>query len=552
MATNLASKAAATRISIVGQGAIMQLLLGGILGANILTMSVMNFLEAPPRLIPPIYFACMAAICLVMTPRLPALPALSRRQHLICLAFAVALFLPRITYLLEVSLGYSVTPVGDDTLHIQHLVSIVQTPTFPPKSTFDPAQYLSYYYAPWMLGAAIYELGILSTIKQALAITVLTYCLLFSYAVMYASRLLFTDKALQRAFCIICITYGGFDFFYWLSTLTFVPSHSAWWALEFGFILQYSNFIVLTLWVQQHTLAALAIFYTLLITSRSSGTSTGVLAGIFCLSALYSSVFVVIGAIPLLLWQHARIKPAASTLLAAALTFFVVCIPLWWLYLGKSAGVGFQLFYELTPFWQSHKRAAFLVFLLVISLQYGPLLLGSGFSAIREPNIYRSTLLLGCVVFLLSTFFVSFTVGNNYAMRGSIVSTFTLIYLATPALHRWIGTAQRPWARFLIAGYFLGGLLEYTSFTRNAWIGLFQSNTPLRAEILRFNEGVSRVDPRDLALRAETSARDWYLLERARPAKLHVSDDDVATMGTDSDYRVTLDRLFHGKRQVAN
>jgi hypothetical protein len=523
----------------------LQILFGAVVGANVLTMSGMNFWETPTKYLSVVYLTCMIAVSALMVRHVPDLPRLTKRQHGFCLLFGVALFLPRWPYLMEGFLGYAMNPLGDDIWHLQEMSSIVHTPVFPPRSTYDSSQYLSYYYAPWVLGAALYETGLLSTVKQALGITVLVYCLFFSYGVMYASRIAFSDARLRTVFLVVCVMYGGFDFFYWLSGLTILPSHSEWWAAEFGISVQYSNFFTLSLWVQQHTLSALVIAYTLHITSRFECLATRVLAGMFFLSALFSSIFVSIGATPLVIWYF-TVHKLTRKALTTALTFLVFSMPLWWIFLGKPKGIGFGFFEELDPFWMSHRRAAFLVFLFIISLELMPLLATSFVSVIRERLISRAILFGLSTLFLISTFFISFRVGANYPMRGSIIPIFTLAYLATPVISEWFRNVRSAPLRVLTTAYLLGGILEYAQFWRMSLIELAESKTELNADILHFNEDSQRISAADVAIRAESAGYSWYLIERQRPARQrqHMIEDDIATMGSDNPYRITVSKMF--------
>jgi hypothetical protein len=528
---------------------IVPLAIASVLGANVMTMSLMNFFEIETKYISPLYLFCALAVTALLFNRIPEPPALARRVHILCLAFGIILFLPRFPYLIEGLLGYSVNMYGDDSQHLQMMSSLAHTPAFPPKSTFDNSRFLSYYYAPWMLGAAIYASGIVSTVKEALGLSVLVYCTLFSYAAVYGSRIALKDARLQTIFLVLAILFGGFDFFYWLSNLTVIPQHSEWWALEFGFTIQYSNFFTLVLWVQQHLLAAVAILYALLL-ATSRGAPLRILAGVLLLSGFFSSPFVCLGGIPLFGWYFIQARLLTSLTIIVP-TFLVLSVPLWWIFLGKAAPVGFKLFGPLSPFWMEHKKAAFLVFLLIVTLELFPLLAASSVSITRDRKPSRAILLLLTGLFLLSTFFFEFSLGSNYAMRGSIVPILTLTYLATPTISIWLRHVRSIPFRILVTGYLLGGILEYAEFWRGSMIAFAQSNTQFNVAVLRFNEGQSRATGADLARLAEGSDGAWYLIERARPRKEHIDEDDVLSMGSDNPYRATASKFldFHRHRQ---
>src|SRR5690348_5429329 len=94
---------------------------GSILGANILTMSTMNFFESPTKYIAVIYATFMLLMIILLRQCRFEYPLLTKREHLFCVAFALILFLPRFPYLVEGLLGYAVIPIGDDPFHIPDL-----------------------------------------------------------------------------------------------------------------------------------------------------------------------------------------------------------------------------------------------------------------------------------------------------------------------------------------------------------------------------------------------------------------------------------------------
>src|SRR5262249_40312936 len=144
------------------------------------------------------------------------------------------------------------------------------------------------------------------------------------------------------------------------------------------------------------------------------------------------------------------------------------------------------------------------------------------------------------------TFFLEFSIGANYAMRGSILPIFTLTYLATPVISGWLSQIRSIPLYALVAAYLLGGVSEYASFCRMSMLGFFQSNTPFNALVLKFNQGDSRVNRADLALRAQSieDGFGWYLLERNRPTKQHINGGDLLSMGGDNPYRITASTII--------
>src|SRR5581483_11026273 len=388
---------------------------GAVCGANILTMSAMNFFEVPTRFISVFYLAFLVLTTLLMLRCKLDYPLLSQREHLLCTTFALAFFLPRIPYLFESVIGYSLLPVGDDWFHIPDLASVIHTERFRPRSTYDSSQYLAYYYAAWIPGAAIYYTGLISTVKQALALTKLLYSFFIVYFPVYSSKVLFPEQKYRTAFLFLCFLYGGFDFFYWASSLDFVPRHSEWWAEDFGFEVQFSNFFTLSLWTPQHFLAGLSILFGLYVISVSESALAQALSGLFFLSGLFSSPFTTLGTIPLVIWYLVRFgKMRALTL--SAVVFTAISMPLWWILLGNDH-VGLIFFGALASNWIEHKPTAFAVFVLVILLELGPLITAAAYTAkqngwLRWPFVVSSS-------YILSTFFIFYH--SNYSMRGSII-----------------------------------------------------------------------------------------------------------------------------------
>ena len=523
-----------------------------VVGANILSMSLMNLFEIETRYTTFLYFMCAALVVILFVKTGVKFPALERNEHILCIALAVVLFIPRLAYVFESSLGYVVNTVGDDSLHLQEMVSIIKTPRFPPRSTFDASKYLSYYYAPWMLGAAFYWTGLLSTVKQALAVQSLIYGAFATYSIVYASKMLFFEARLQRTFLIICILYGGFDFIYWLLNFSYIPVHSEGWAEDLGFVLEYSNFFTLALWVPQHLIAAIAVCFSLYVIASSNATSAAALCGLFLLSALFSSVFVVLGAAPFIAWFFLRHRLFRSIPVAAA-TFFVFLVPLWWIFLGRTTTTGFRLFGELFAFWQSNKRAAFLVFLLILSLELMPLMAAALASVRRRPNLLWPFAL--SVLFLSSTYLVSFGIGPNYSMRGAIIPTFVLSYLAVPALCEWWSKPSSRWLLVVLPAYFLGGVLEYAWFVTDSLTSLSKSNTELNAVVLELNQEKSAVSVATINERfgASDRALAWYLLEgkgwpKERSAEYDPFDAEITNV--DVGYRITAVRVARWLRSL--
>lgn len=522
----------------------MGVIFGSVLGANILSMSIMNFFEMRTALVPVVYLACIAPMILLMFRCRIEYPTLTRKEFLFCGAFASILLLPRISYFFEGVLGYALIPIGDDLFHIPGLASIINTDRFPPRSSYDSSEYLGYYYAAWMPAAVLYHAGLAATIKQSLALLEWAYLFFIVYFAVAASKVLFDDRGLRRTFLVVCFLYGGFDFLYWASSLNFEPRHSEWWANDFGFELQFSNFFTLTLWTPQHFLAALSILFGLYVLCRSEGRLAHALSGLFFLSGVFSSPFSVLGTIPLVLWYVLKSGKLRATL-TPAVVFAAVSLPLWWVLI-EDDHVGFRFLGALVDdLWIKHSRAAFAVFLLVLTLELGPLIAAATYFVKR--NIQWRWPFALSTLYLISTFFCWYHA--NYSMRGSIVPIFTLVFLATPVIHAWYRSLPPLWLKVVAASFLLGGVLEYASFNKTAILNLGRSDTPFNKAAFESNVSSDKMVSKELIDQASAYPYyGWQLLEKSKPVKKsHITIDEARLMHPDNRYRLTFSSLRRSK-----
>jgi hypothetical protein len=530
------------------------LVIGAVLGANVLTMSVANFFEVPTTAVPLIYAASLAACARLFVRSGVNYPSLSRREHLLCVAVGLTLFLPRAPYLLEGVLGYAVNAAcPDDWSHIQELASMVYSDRYPIRTTFDPEKLLGFYYAAWVPGAAVFSaapwFGAVSTVKLALGLTLLLYSVCFAYATAYAAKILFAERRLQVTFAVAVLLYGGFDFLWWLARDYPVPTTGAeWWSMEFGFFLQFSNFITLAQWVPHHLVAAVAIAFALFLMHGSTRKSGWLLAGLLFLSGVFSSAFVALGAVPLVAWFFARHR-SLEAIATMTGVFVIFSVPLWWIYLGKG-DVGFRIFGALMPERRADPLGAVGPFLMVMLLEFLPLLVAA-FAALRDRTA-SAGLFAGAIAYLLSTFVVAYSGFNNYAMRGAIVPIFTLTFLAVPAVAVWWRSGPA-FVRALLAVYLLGSPLAYAAFARGAAEAFETSRTEFNAAALESNAGPEAVTDPALVERSAQHPMGWYLLEKSKPSKKErIEEIDLELMTSDSRLRLTLARLLVGFRPSAD
>lgn len=527
---------------------VVPLMIGAVLGANVLTMSVANFFEVPTTAIAFIYAASLAVCAWLFVRSGVAFPSLSSREHLLCLAVGLVLFLPRAPYLLEGVLGYAVNAAcPDDWSHIQELASMVYSDRYPVRTTFDREKLLGFYYAAWMPGAAASSAGVVSTVKLSLGLTILLYSVCFAYAIAYMAKILFAERQLQVTCVVAVLLYGGFDFLWWLVRDYPVPTTQAeWWTMEFGFFLQFSNFITLAQWVPHHLVAAVAIAFALFVMHGATRMSAWLFAGLLFLSAVFSSAFVALGAVPLVAWffvRHSSVK-AVATMTAV---FVVFSVPLWWIYLGKEE-VGFRILGALSPERRAHPLGAVGVFLIVMLLEFLPLLVAA-FAALKN-RAAPAGLLAGAVAYLLSTFVLAYSGFNNYAMRGSIVPIVTLTFLAVPAVAAWWRNGSVLGPLFVV--YLLGSPLAYAAFARGAVEAFATSRTEFNAAALGSNTGPEAVTDPALVERSAQQPMGWYLLEKDKPSRKEpIEEIDLELMTSDSRLRFTLARLVDALRRAS-
>lgn len=464
---------------------------------------------------------------------------------------------PRLSYLLEPLLGYSVgAACWDDWWHIQEFSSIVYTDRFPPKESFTNEKFLSFYYSSWMLGSAIFLSGVLSTVKQAMFVSHLIYNFLLIYAVFISASVLFKkSQTAGYAFIGLVVFYGGFDFFYGGAIflhnllvnrqLDFV--HAEWWAHRLGFHLQYSNFFTLLSWTPHHSMSAAAsLFGAFCLVRGRQGLAASTAAGLSFSFALFSSAFVVIGAAPVVLWVICRYRVAWDSIAAALCVATAVSLPVIWIYLGRS-DPGFEWFVGMASFWSDHKYLGFFAFLLVVTLEFFPVLL----CLARDNDKKERGLLLASLVVIISTFFLSYHGTGNYTMRATIVPILALHYAAAPIFAKSIDLIKtRIYLLLLITPFFLGGVWEYMSFTQNALkSALLVGDFQIRA----YASNRTHHAPVGELLVEESYEHEygWYLLENRKPgAKRVLAGSDMELMGNDTVYRLTYRRVVNSLNRL--
>lgn len=521
----------------------LQLGIFAIWPACIMTASAMNFFEASTGVLPWVFAACVVLGFALLLKLRDAIPEFSPGEAGFVLLGALVLVLPRLGYVLEPVLGASVNAVGwDDWWHIQEMASLVYSDSYPPASTFVQDAFLSFYYAPWMFGAALHSSGVLVTLKQAMFFnSLMVYLFVLSVAVL-AARVLFRESAiLRRIFLGLLIFYGGAEFFFWLIKDPWLLPHREWWARAvFGAHLQYSGFFTLAMWVPHHlvgAVSAVCALYFIVAVPRLWG---GVGGGVFLAFSAFASVFALIGAVPLWLWMFwrhwRRLWNFATALLVAA----VLGLPLIWMYIGRSEEAGFRLF---GAFRDMFLPLSLIVFLIIICIEFLPVVLGSRWVLRNGHSTQKMAFLLGSL-FIASTWVIAYTGSNNYAGRGSIISIWMLLFAVTPFFREIFTGRFGRWARIAVIPFLLGGLTEFAHMGKNGYISL-TSIDHLNRLAYEVNAQPGAMVPQGVPAPLAAVDHGWYLIEKRKPQdKAQLGPLDHEIINTDNRYRVSLPILL--------
>ena len=487
--------------------------------ANFLTMLAMNAGRVYTHWLPFLYFLALAAVSfpvfngnLIPPVHADHLPMQKQRQ-LTILALVAACFLAcvRLPYLMEGLFHHAIGPiVYDDTWHFQEINSLVHSVRYPAQCSLIQNRYFSLYYAPWMLIAALYLAIPVKgfTIKAAFAIGCAIYQLLICLTLLYIGFM--RARSLRQLYWAIYITacWAGLESIF---SLMYYLQRNPQWLLESGMPIQLPIFFSGIVWAPHHMTAAIALLLCWHIWDMALKKSWRVVGccSILIAYTFYSSVFVFLGALPLGLYVAAMaVQRYQRPVLAIACLSSALIWPLLWIYLGKSHDVRFMIPFiqnakGLFPFmteehfhWLFHHSAfttavvngtivGFFVFLLFICLNFGLHL----FSLVHySEKLDRSSIALVAIAgaFIVSTYFIGFPEGDNYASRGYIVPIIVLGWICAGLLPP---IRARSWAAL---GLFLGafGLIHegFQTYKHALYIAQTPLSVPYGQEILRINQ----------------------------------------------------------------
>jgi hypothetical protein len=424
-----------------------------------------------------------------------------RRLTLLVLSITVLMAAARLPYLLEGHLHHLVgSVVYDDTWHFQEINSLAHSAQYPAHCSLIPARYFSLYYAPWMMIVAIYLAIPLHgfTIKAAFAIGCAIYQFLLCMTLLYVgiargqSR-----KQLYWAIYLVACWAGMESFF---SAMYYLQRSPA-WLLASETPIHFPSLFTGILWAPHHATAAVALILCWHIwgTAQEKGWSLFAACSVLLAYAFYSSVFVFLGALPFAAYFLLRTAPASyKGLLVVTCASSLLIWPLLWIYLGKSQDVRFLFPFvkgidDLFPYLASaqfismHPGLAsvvgmfqgtaagffiFLVFIFFNFLLHAIALISDG-KNLSFDNIALASV---AILFIVSTYFIGFPEGDNYASRGYLIPILVLGWICAGILPQ---IRLRPWIAFaLLLGSF--GLL-HEGFT-TARQAIYIARTPLDAQ----------------------------------------------------------------------
>jgi hypothetical protein len=487
--------------------------------ADFLTMLLMNVARLDTDWLPYLFFGLFGASAFAIfrarwIPSIHSAYVSIPRQRRLTLLVLLAVFLlaaARLPYLLEGHLHHLVgAVVYDDTWHFQEINSLLHSLRYPAQCSLVPRRYFSLYYAPWMMIAAIYLAIPLHgfTIKAAFAIGCAIYQFLLCMTLLYIgiSRSQ-SRKQLYWAIYLIAFWAGLESFF---SAMYYVGRNLVWLRAS-GTPIHLPPLLTGILWAPHHAATAVALILCWHMWDRAQEKRWPLVlqCSVLLSFAFYGSVFVFLGALPFAAYYALRTFRANYKAILGVTCPAAACIwPLLWIYLGKTHDVRFIFPFikgidELFPYLASAQftflhpelasvfgifhgiAAAFFVFLAFIFLNF---LLHAIALIFHGKNLSRDNIALAfiAIAFIVSTYFIGFPEGDNYASRGYLIPILVLGWICATILPE---IRPRPW---IVLGLLLGsfGLVheEIAVFKQAIYIARTPVNRTYGASILAMNQ----------------------------------------------------------------
>lgn len=410
------------------------------------------------------------------TPRL----VLPRVAMWMLLAWVLLLTAPRLPYLLQRVPEAHILATGDDHGRLAELVSLTRSSHYPVLHPSNQDYLLSHYYAAFLPMAWLQFAVPALNLKECILLGNLLYHLLMAGMLLeFAERYFRTSRA-ALAFLFLMTFFGGLD---WVTTLPrLFDHHEHWFRHWFGEWREVSAIYTVTWWAVHHALGLwmLLLSYVLLRHARwEARWRKPFVVGLLMLSALYSSVFVLVSlpfVAPRAVWR------VGMRLLRNCLGFLLLAIALVpaFLFFGRLTGPAFALAWP-----RPWPILVFLAGALLLEFALLPLLAG------------KDERMRGAWLFFASSLFVSSIGLNNYTMRGMLLPTMVLFVCVAPRL---AAISWRSPVAVLAIGLTVAGV-----FREAAWL----SYRPLEASPLYW-----RFTGRPMPEFAERRMRDLRGLDR--------------------------------------
>lgn len=477
--------------------------------ADFLTMLLMNVARLRTHWLPFLFFGLLGAMtwwmfhACFLPPIRSTYLSIPRQRCLTLLALAAAFLLAaaRLPYLMEGHLHHLVgSVIYDDTWHFQEINSLVHSVRYPAHCSLIPNRYFSLYYAPWMAIAAMYLAIPIHgfTIKAAFAIGCAIYQVLLCLTLLYlVTARAHSVKHLYWAMYLIACWAGMESFF---SAMYYLLQNPA-WLLAPQMPIHFPSLFTGILWAPHHTTAAVALLVGWHTWDRAQEKSWALFFECSLLLAyvFYSSIFVFLGALPFAAYYILRTaRTNYRSTLAVACCSAILIWPLLWIYLGKSQDVRFLFPFmkgidDLFPFIATAQFpalhpvlsslmgsfhgivAGFIVFLVFIVLNF---LLHAIALMLYGKQLSRDHITLAAIaiLFILSTYFIGFPEGDNYASRGYMIPIVILGWICAAILP---AVRPRPWIVLALLFGSFGLLHEGVSTFKHA---IYIARTPLDAK----------------------------------------------------------------------
>jgi len=463
-------------------------LLATVLLANVLTLTVSNLFRLPVWSTALVYPVCLGLGWLLVRAGRLRRPRTAASGAMVAAVLVVAAILAavRLPYVLEWIPGNTVHVIMDDHARLAELVSMTLSPRYPLAAPVSGKFLFSFYYAALYPMAFAKIVVPVLTLKDVIFAGCAVYCVVILLSLLEISTLLLPSPRAVWLTLYFVLAFSGLD---WAMDIFVngapVLAHHEWWQKgpPFHVAAQITAFPTALLFAVHHVAAAVSCLLAGVFWWRAGfghRWAKLVVVGLLLVNAFYSSVFVALGCLPFVMveWRGLVKRYLKSPVLPLLLAIWGV--PLF-LFLHKLPGQRFVVASSrlgLAPnLWADKLLSlpAWLVLVPVVELAGLPLFLAAAW---RDLALGEKRYFVASVAFLASTYVVAFTGNNNYSMRGMLVPTIVMIYLAARHHGRLLHGLRRfgRWAPvLLVAGaavFAFGNVLELAGHARRSVLSM--------------------------------------------------------------------------------